>query len=65
MTTIINRTKEMREQLAGENGVQRMNSLAHRAEANRINQKVKKVRRDFQIKDSRSALSASRVVLTS
>jgi thioredoxin reductase len=65
MATIINRTKEMREQSVRENGAQRMNSQAHRAEANRINQKVKKVRRDFQIKDSRSALSASRVILTS
>jgi thioredoxin reductase len=65
MATIINRTKEVRQQLMKENGIRRMNSEAHRAEANRINQKVKKVRRDFQIKDSRSILSASKVILTS
>ncbi len=65
MATIINRTKEMREQQAIENGAKKLNSPEYRAEANRINQKMKKVRRDFQIKDSRSALSASRVILTS
>lgn len=57
--------EEMREQEAGENGARRLNTAEHRAEANRINQKVKKLRRDFQIKDSRSALSASKVILTS
>lgn len=65
MATILNRTKEMREQEARENGARRLNSPEHRAEANRINQKVKKLRRDFQTKDSRSALSASKVILTS
>ena len=55
----------MRDQLARENGVERMSSAHDRAEANRINMKVKKVRRDYQIKNSRSGISASRLILTS
>lgn len=63
MATIINRSTEMRSLLSSDNGIKRMNTPAHKTENNRIDQKIKKVHRDFLVKNGRSIISASKVPL--
>lgn len=65
MATIINRTRGNQAQLAREGKVRRMTSPADRAVANRINNQVKKVRRDYELKNSQSQISAAHMILTS
>lgn len=65
MATIISSVSEIQEQLTRENRVHKMNAPTDRAESNRINKKVKKIRRDYQIKNSQSQLSAAKLILTS
>ena len=64
MATELNRTKEIKAQLNAIEQVRPMGTPSDAAMINAVNQQMEKVRREYQIKERESQLSASRVVLT-
>lgn len=64
MATELNKTKEIKAQLNAIEQVRPMGTPGDAAMINAVNQQMEKVRREYQIKERESQLSASRVVLT-
>jgi hypothetical protein len=64
MATELNKTKQIKAQLNAIEQVRPMSTPSDAAMINAVNQQMENVRREYQIKERESQLSASRVVLT-
>ena len=64
MATIINKTKEVTDKLKSEQKTQILNSASDLAKISAINKHMQDVRREFQVKERESQMSASKVILT-
>ena len=64
MATELNKTKEIKAKINAIEQVRPMGTPSDAAMINAVNQQMEKVRREYQIKERESQLSASRVVLT-
>lgn len=64
MATELNKTKEIKAQLNAIEQARPMSTPSDAAMINAVNQQMENVRREYQIKERESQLSASRVVLT-
>lgn len=60
----INKTEELRSQLLTQGKVTTANSAEHRAATKKLNEGMKKVKRDFKVKEKKSEASASYICLT-
>ncbi|TAE86180.1 MAG: hypothetical protein EAY81_05890 [Bacteroidetes bacterium] len=64
MATELNKTKEIKARLNAIEQVRPMSTQSDAAMIHAVNQQMENVRREYQIKERESQLSASRVVLT-
>ena len=64
MATIINKTKEVIDKLNAEQKSQTLNSASDLANITAINKRMEEVRREFQVKERESQISASKITFT-
>lgn len=64
MATTINKTKEVIDRLKAEQKTQTLNSPGDLQKIAVINKHMEEVRREFQVKERGSQMSASKVILT-
>ncbi|MFT3932832.1 MAG: hypothetical protein QM726_04375 [Chitinophagaceae bacterium] len=65
MITKISKTDDLKSKLRDANKTTLLNQPEHVAAVMAMNEKMKEVRREFQVKDHNSQISASKVILTS
>ncbi|MBX2943612.1 MAG: hypothetical protein KF860_14840 [Cyclobacteriaceae bacterium] len=64
MATTINKTKEVIDRLKAEQKILTLNSPGDLAKIAATNKHMEEVRREFQVKERESQMSASKVILT-
>jgi hypothetical protein len=64
MATVINKTKEVIDKLNAQQKSQTLNSASDLANIAAINKRMEEVRREFQIKERESQISASQITFT-
>ena len=64
MADVTSKTEEIKQRLRSEGKVGTIDSKTYEAATRTMNEKMEEVRREYQIKDRQSQISASKVILT-